>query len=232
MLNRNRLSCAVLLLTVATPVFAQDAHSSTASDEVIQDPMPHSRAAGSPQTGPAQTAAPSSAAPSAAQGDATSPAAPASESEAARKTTFSVNPAMLLLGGFGAELETAIEPGLSLFVAPSFIFGSSVLTPQTNVSVSGFGLDLGLRFFSEKDAPRGFWIGPYGSFGFASATAGNIKVDATALRIGGMLGYSWIFDNAIYLSLGAGGGYQTILVGTSSTGGLAASLRLAIGFAL
>lgn len=230
MFDRNALSCAVLLLTGAAPVFAQDARPSTAPEDVIQDPMPRSRAADTAQSGPAQAQASEPPA---------RPAAPAGEKgvQAAPSLTFSINPAMLLLGGMGAEVEMAVSPAISLFAAPSLIFGNSVFASGTDVSTSGFGIDIGLRYFIWKKAPKGFWFGPYGGFSVVTASVGDIETNASGLGFGGMLGYSWIFGSSFYFSLGAGGGYRAVMLDAgSSNGAVAASgpawaLRLAVGFA-
>jgi hypothetical protein len=105
--------------------------------------------------------------------------------------------------------------------------------------VSGFGVDVGLRYFSGNQAPKGFWLGPYAGFAIVNATAGTVEVNATGLGIGGMLGYNWISDGGFYFSLGAGAGYRAILldantnVGSSAAaaGGAALNFRLALGFA-
>ena len=233
MFDRNALPCAVLLLTVATPVFAQDTKPSTASEDVIQDPMPRSRAAVTARSGPAQT---QPAQPQASESPAR-PTAPVDEkvAQAAPKTAYSINPALLLLGGIGAELDTAVDPSISLFVAPSFIFGKSVFESRSGVSMTGFGFDVGLRYFSAKGAPKGFWVGPYAGAAFVTASTGTTAVSATALGFGGMLGYSWIADSSFYFSIGAGGGYRAVLVDAGSSnaaaGGAGLSLRLALGFA-
>jgi hypothetical protein len=102
--------------------------------------------------------------------------------------------------------------------------------------MTGFGIDAGLRYFPGQEAPKGFWIGPYAGGALVTASMGNTEVRAHRLGFGGMLGYSWIFDNSFYLSIGAGGGYRAVLVdsgvSSASTGGLALALRLALGFAL
>jgi hypothetical protein len=212
MFQRTVLSCAVLILTVAAPALAQDAKPSTASEDVIQDPMPHSRAE-----------APETSAP---------PTAPVGERfvRAAPKTAVSINPATLLFGGIGAEIDTAVQPTLSLFVAPSFFFFHSVFTPGT--SLSGFGVDVGFRYFSERRAPKGFWVGPNAGIAFLNVSTGNFEFRTTGLSLGGMLGYSWISEGAFYFSTGIGGGYGAELRDwrISSTGPSLA-LRIAIGFA-
>lgn len=227
MFNRSALSGAVLLLTVATPVFAQDAKSSTAAEDVIQDPMPRSSAAGIASGSPVQTKA---------FGPSARPTAPVGEKAAKDAPTFAIstNPATLLLGSVGVEFDGAVNPDVSLFVSPSFVFGSPISSPQTNVSVSGFGLEGGLRYFAGREAPKGFWFGPYVGGAMASATAGTVTANATGVRFGGMIGYSWIPGN-FYLSLGAGGGYELITVESSGrsrvTSGPALALRFAIGVA-
>jgi hypothetical protein len=219
MLDRNAWCGAVLLL--ATPVLAQDAQPGTAPEDVIQDPMPHSRAR------PSEPAA--------------SETAPVGEKakkakKATPKVALSVNPAMLLVGGFGAEIDTAVDPIVSLFVAPSVVFGNPIFSPPSDASVLGFGLEGGLRLFFGKKAPEGFWLGPYGGFGFASASSGPVTADAAVLRFGGMLGYSWIARDGFYFSLGAGGGAQRILVesryGSLDETSPMFALRLAVGLAL
>lgn len=214
--DRNALlSGAVLLLTLAMPAFAQDAPSPSASEEAIEDPMPRSRASAR-STEPAGKKA----------------------AKRTRHVTLSINPALLLLGGIGAEVEGAVGANVSLFASPSvLLFPSPLLLPDaTDVSVSGFGLEGGLRVFPGGSAPKGFWIGPYAGLASASATSGRSSGHASALTVGGMLGYSWIFKSNFYLSLGAGGGFQSLtsasaFTGFSSKTSPALALRFAIGFA-
>lgn len=216
MLDRNALCSALLLLTVASPALAQDTQPSTTSEDVIQEPMPGSRA---------QASEPSA-----------SEAAPAREKATPKTVALSINPAMLLFGGFGAEVDAAVDPAVSLFLAPSIIFGNLISSSPSDVSGGGFGLEGGLRLFFGQQAPKGFWLGPYGGFGIASASAGNVTANATVLRFGGMLGYSWITSGGFYFSLGAGGGTQRSIVsspyGSTDEMGPMFALRLAIGLAL
>jgi hypothetical protein len=129
---------------------------------------------------------------------------------------------MLLLGGIGAEVETAVHSSFSLYVAPSFLFFDSVLAP--GAEVSGFGVDVGFRYFSQRKAPKGLWIGPNAGIAFVNS--------GTALSLGGMLGHSWIFDNSFYFSLGIGGGYTVVLRNSYlHSAGPALTLRIALGFA-
>jgi hypothetical protein len=182
------------------------------------------------------------AAPAFAQDAQPSPAA-ASPAKAAPTTAFSINPAMLLLGGISVEAEHAVHPNISFFVAPSFIFGNSLLSDDPDLSTSGFGADGGLRFYIRPHAPKGFWLGPRVGVAFANATSGRSKASATAYAFGGMLGYSWITSGSFYFSVGGGADYtvasveENILspVGSdagSSVEGVSLSLRLALGFAL
>jgi hypothetical protein len=238
MFKRNGPSCAVLVLTLSSPVFAQEATPSPEAADVIQDPMPHSKAPASAQSGPTQVKA--------------NPPAPRQTARTAHKRqkeaptlSVSINPALLLFGGFGAEFEGAVDPSISLFAAPSYVFGSPLFTSTTDVSLSGFGLDAGMRYFGGGQAPGGLWIGPYASLAFVNAHTSNVEVKATALGFGGMIGYSWIFDSSFYLSIGAGGGYRAIMLDTttsvssnstgsansSTSSGPALNLRLALGFA-
>ncbi len=214
MFDRKALLGVIPLLTVATPVLALDSPPTAAPEEVIQEPMPHSKASQS-QASERSTA-------------------PAGK-KAARRVTLSLNPAILLLGGIGAELEGAVGANVSLFASPSvLLFPSPLLwSDATNVSVSGFGIDGGLRVFPGGSAPKGFWFGPYGGLAVASVTSGRNRSKLHARTVGGMLGYSWLFETNFYFSLGAGGGLLSLTGGgygiTTTSPTLA--LRFAIGFA-
>jgi hypothetical protein len=216
MFDRKALLGVIPLLTVATPVLAQDSPPTAAPEEVIQEPMPHSKASRTQASERSTTPAGKKAA------------------KATHHVTLSINPAILLLGGIGAELEGAVGANVSLFASPSvLLFPSPLLWSETtNVSVSGFGIDGGLRFFPGGSAPKGFWFGPYGGFAVASATSGRNHSEARARTVGGMLGYSWIFKSNFYFSLGAGGGLQSVTGAYNiTTTRPAPALRFALGFA-
>jgi hypothetical protein len=118
----------------------------------------------------------------------------------ARERTLTFNPLAILFGVFNAEYEQALGPNMSMFVGPSLIYLSALDT-----SVLGLGLTGGLRYFvGSGRAPKGFWVGPQVGLSYVSLTANDTTVAGAAIGVGGLLGYTWLFNSGFVVSLGGG----------------------------
>lgn len=239
-----RLCWLVFLIVIAFRPYASHAQEqssvgtpSAPADDVIRDPLPNSRA-------PAFTLSPEQVA-IASESYATANSVAPSETESSAKGrtdfqgeepkfTISANLGLLLAGALGLQLEVVATPEISVVAIPS-VFA---------VGVAGGGVNVGLQYFFEKRAPRGFWVAP--NVGFAVASSSDAS--AAAAGWGGMVGFSWLSEEdwglpatngrgKLFLSGGAGVGY-TFLVSSDSTSnravivdGFAPTLRAAIGLA-
>jgi hypothetical protein len=124
----------------------------------------------------------------------------------------------LLLPLFGGEVAIEYERGLgrwlSLYAAPSAIFGSGILLggvlgangPRnfgSLDSVLGGGIDAGARIFITGIAPRGLWVGPDFAYKGLTFKAGKDTGSASEARFGAMAGYTFI-KGGFVLSSGLG----------------------------
>lgn len=168
-----------------------------------------------------------------------------------RLNTVTVAPLSLLGGNLGLEYERVVAPKVTLFAGPSLTFSSGLLS-FLGVSSFGFGAHAGGRYFLTGDAPSGLWLGPQLSFNAAtvSATASSgadsqdISMSTFGFNALAMVGYTWITDSGVDISIGAGGGYGSLSF-TGNTSGSAGSaefpvvegsffsgaVRAAVGFA-
>lgn len=114
--------------------------------------------------------------------------------------TITFNALALVFGGLHGEIEQVVSSSMSWFFGPALAYGSA-----GDDSLIGIGLTTGLRFFpSGGGAPAGFWIGPQAIAQFNFATIDDKSVSGGSYGIGGLLGYTWVFDSAFTLSLGGG----------------------------
>ena len=140
------------------------------------------------------------------------------------------------------EYERAVSDDFSLYAGPSLVLGTST----RNSSYLAGGVTVGARFFPGQ-APRGFFIGAFGTGLYASAStaastsSGGPSVSGTgvAYEAGGMLGYTFILADRLDLSLGLGAAYAHEQITVSESGnsatvgsnGVIPVLCLAVGVA-
>lgn len=97
---------------------------------------------------------------------------------------------------------------------PIYVFSGSATAPAMmqlpKQQFSGFGGEIGYRYYTETRGPRGFFVGPSLIFGVMSAKAqdGNVT-DYLDLGLAVDVGYQAIVADSVVLSLGAGVQYTT-----------------------
>lgn len=95
-----------------------------------------------------------------------------------------------------------------VFSSQASTFGDATQLPKQKFS--GFGGEIGYRYYTGVRGPRGFFVGPSFIFGAMSAKAqdGNVT-DYLDLGIAVDVGYEAIVADSVVLSLGAGVQYTT-----------------------
>ncbi len=154
-----------------------------------------------------------------------------------------INPLGILFGSLDIEIESALRPNSAWFWGPSFAYASSSDGGTSN-KLYGAGATVGVRGFSGKRAPAGFWGGPQASLMWITGDVGSeASASAVAWSLGALVGYTWIFDNGFVLSLGGGmqyihmqlearePGYDDYYTMTIGPEGILPTVRLALGLA-
>jgi opacity protein-like surface antigen len=116
------------------------------------------------------------------------------------------------LGVYAVEYERALSGRVSAYVAPALI---SFTRGYGGYLVSGFGADLGLRYFIVGEAPGGFWASAglnaktySGTYGTSLGGPGEEKT--SSFGAGAMLGYTFLPLDVLDISIGAGGGMNSL----------------------
>jgi hypothetical protein len=220
----HRVFAAALLssLIAVCPAFAQEPDQD--SDDAGKSPaawpgqQPDPAGAGeSPAASPGQTAA--------LEEPDTVPEAPL-----ARERTLTLNPSALLIGSLDAQYERVLSPSLSGFIGPYIAYASLVNQPALALGLLG-----GVRYFLlESRSPAGLWAGPQVVLGAVSLRSGDTSATGAIFSLGGLLGYTWLFDSGFIVSIGGGVQFTYATVapeqGALDLRGIGPALRLAIGW--
>jgi hypothetical protein len=144
------------------------------------------------------------------------------------KNTITANPLALAFGTFNLEYERAFRDHLSFYVAPSYL-GMELL----GVSIEGFGLGGGLRYFVSGTAPQGFFLSPGIELSYVTLGEDNVEASAMGWSATGLVGYTWLLGDVFALSLGGGVSYVNVEAEAGSLtlgySGIVPSARFAIG---
>lgn len=128
----------------------------------------------------------------------------------------------LLLGILGIEVEYAVVPRLSIYVAPKL----------TVLDGTAIGVDVGAHFFVRGAGIAGLWVGPQVSLNdwLSTALVRQVSVD---WGVGALAGYTWVLGSRFVMSLGGGLSYvaQTV-VGSDGMPGLYRGVYPAVRFTL
>jgi hypothetical protein len=136
------------------------------------------------------------------------------------------------------ELEHAVLPWASVFVAPGVTVGSlgasAYGTPTQGLW--GGALQLGARFYLLGEAPFGLFVGPTLDLAFMHQTLGpGLETEGVRVAGGAVAGLSFRFASVCSLSLGGGALYQwdDLVVGHAASGTTAfvPTARAALGVA-
>ncbi|MFZ1704920.1 MAG: DUF3575 domain-containing protein [Saprospiraceae bacterium] len=115
----------------------------------------------------------------------------------AQTQAIKVGPLGFLLGNYNARYEKAISDKGSVQVGANFY--DYELFEE---SVSGFGIDLGYRYYF-REAIRGGYVSPNLGFDFNKSGDFNFSL----LNLGATVGYQWVAGGGFVVDLGLGYGY-------------------------
>ena len=138
-----------------------------------------------------------------------------------------VNPFGLAFGNINLNYQRALGATSAIQIGANYWY--KILGTEVN----GFGVRGSYQFFitnRAKAAPEGFYIGP--SVSYNSFTEKSTDASASAVGVGFMLGYQWIWDSGMTLDLGIGPIYQFANddVTEESYDGVLPNITVAIGF--
>ncbi|MCG8306241.1 MAG: DUF3575 domain-containing protein [Cytophagales bacterium] len=138
-----------------------------------------------------------------------------------------INPISLAFGNFNLSYQRALSDASAIQIGANYWY--NILGTE----VSGVGLRGAYQFFitnRAQPAPEGFYIGPQMSINSVNVQETDEKV--TAVGIGLMLGYQWVWKSGVTLDLGAGPMYQ--FANESSTDesveGFLPNITIAVGY--
>ena len=138
------------------------------------------------------------------------------------------------------EYERGIGGWVSVFVQPSFVYGSSrVVTSEGNATTTtdgeyfAVGGTLGVRIFPWRAAPTGPFVSPFAGLAYTHASAGGESASGLGWSVGGLIGYTFVLGSVFELSLGGGAAYAAYAIeaGGKRFGGrgVLPAFRLAVG---
>ena len=137
------------------------------------------------------------------------------------------------------EYERGIGGWVSVFVQPSFVYGSSrVVTTDGNATTTdgeyvAVGGTLGVRIFPWRAAPTGPFVSPFAGLAYTHASAGGESASGLGWSVGGLIGYTFVLGSVFELSLGGGAAYAAYALeaGGKRFGdrGVLPAFRLAVG---
>ncbi len=169
-------------------------------------------------------------------------AASAVRAEPARKpNALTIEPlAVVFARTIALEYERGIGGWVSVFVQPSFVYGSSrVVTTEGNATTTtdgeyfAVGGTLGVRIFPWRAAPTGPFVSPFAGLAYTRARTGGDSASGLGWSVGGLIGYSFVLGSVFELSLGGGAAYAAYALeaGGKRFGerGVLPALRLAVG---
>jgi hypothetical protein len=134
-----------------------------------------------------------------------------------RKFAVELNPLSMLIGRYGVQAEWLPALHHALVLNPHFDHVNAEIETsvgdqktKTEQSFTGFGTELGYRFYTGQRGPNGFYVGPSLLVGTYSTEAGEKSVSFSS--IGGALdiGGQTVLGNGIVLGGGFGLQYTSI----------------------
>ncbi len=147
--------------------------------------------------------------------------------------TLQVDPLTTALGYVHVQLEYAPSPHWSFYLGPSLKLLPGLLAEDDDVAFIGLGAELGVRYYFEGDAPRGWWALVRGVLAHLATTEGP---DLTGVGgyVSALGGYTWIFGDvgpAWVVSLGLGVQYLDYEIGNAGNVGVLPAAHTTIGVA-
>lgn len=153
-------------------------------------------------------------------------ALPAPAAAQAPQWTVQVDPLTAALGFAHVQIERALSPRWSLYAGPHLRLYDSLLA-DTREDYTGFGVELGLRWFFSPSAPEGWWLC---ARGVGAALQGPTEA-APGGYVSALGGYTWIIDGRWVLAGGAGVQYLHYTVEGLGPRGVFPALHTALGVA-
>jgi hypothetical protein len=140
-----------------------------------------------------------------------------------RVVAVEFNPLSLIIGRLSANVVVAPTDHYSLILSPFYAWattqpiyvspsdGSGPPTlPLPTQHFSGFGSELGYRYYFGRGGPRGFFVGPSLIAGWFTATAQNgSQLQYLDYGLAADVGYEMLVADRVALSLGGGLQYTT-----------------------
>jgi hypothetical protein len=149
------------------------------------------------------------------------PTVPAVRAEpATRPNALTIEPlAVVFARTIALEYERGIGGWVSVFVQPSFVYGSSRVvsgddnaTTTTDGEYFAVGGTLGVRIFPWRAAPTGPFVSPFGGLAYTHARAGGDSASGLGWSVGGLIGYTFVLGSVFELSLGGGAAYAAYAI--------------------
>lgn len=164
-----------------------------------------------------------------------------------RPNALTIEPlAVVFARTIALEYERGIGGWVSVFVQPSFVYGSShvvrttgdaadptTATSTTDGEYFAVGGTVGVRIFPWHAAPTGPFVSPFAGLAYTHANAGGESASGLGWSVGGLVGYSFVLGSVFELSLGGGAAYAAydVTAGGQRFGddGVLPAFRLAVG---
>ena len=106
----------------------------------------------------------------------------------------------LVQGGINLEYEKVLNPGMSLYAAPTVSSGGGV---------TGLGVVAGIKKYFKPTAPEGFWLGGFGNFGYIF----GFGISVTVFGGGANVGYKYFLTDRFTLEGSVGLAYEYLSLG-------------------
>ena len=132
------------------------------------------------------------------------------------KWTLQVDPLTTALGLVHLQVERALGERFSLYAGPNLKLFDGIIADPDEPSITGVGLEMGLRWFFSPGAPEGGWVLVRG-VGALLQTRDDSQPGG---YISALAGYTWIFDGWLVLSGGGGVQFIHLKVKDAGTGGV------------
>ncbi len=145
--------------------------------------------------------------------------------------TVQVDPLTTALGFEHLQFETVLDDArqFSLYVGPHLRLFDGILGEQPTPFV-GWGAEVGFRWYFQGSAPKGAWVLVRGVGAFLQTTDGSEETGFGGYG-SALVGYTWILDQWLVLSGGAGGQFLHYHIKESGPKGFLIALHTAIGVA-
>jgi hypothetical protein len=140
--------------------------------------------------------------------------------------TVQVDPLTTALGFAHVQIERAVSPHASVYVGPHLRLFNNLLDDKDE-DYTGYGVEVGLRWFFAPEAPQGWWVGVRG----VAAYLQGPTEDVPGGYVSALGGYTWIHDGWLVLAGGLGVQYLHYTVEGLGPKGVLPAAHTALGVA-